>query len=426
VTAAAPARQQTATTRETHRLLRDAQITALGILAASVVEDLRAPLAAIAIGLKEQDRLVAELKAAEAARVEVAQLAELTAEAHAAVRRARDVTARLVAAVEQTPWVPIDVANVARDALDVVRQAFDERGVALEASVDKGCGVRGRPDELTHLVAAMLDNALDAADGAADAGGGRRVRLTVRDETVRVVVAVEDSGAGVPADLRGKIFDPFFSTKTGRIGIGLTMCRQTVLAHKGHLELTRSVDLGGACFRVVLPSAHQDGRASLERQLTTPPLGLPALGRPRVVWIDDEEMFLSSMRRGLPEWDLRTGTTAADGERLVLELSPMVVFCDLGLPDRGGHELHASIATKDPELARRFVFVTGGVITPEIADYLIASGCLTLLKPVRLEEIRALVDGRVADAAPLSARTLREQPSVPPPHKRRTAPPEGG
>src|SRR6185436_10971608 len=105
---------------------------------------------------------------------------------------------------------------------------------------------------------------------------------------------------------------------------------------------------------------------------------------PRILWVDDDEIFLKSVKRALTEHDIVVARTASEAEARLTESSvpPMLVFCDLMLPDRSGHELHYDIAQADAELARRFVFVTGGVITPEVADYLIASGCPTLLKPL--------------------------------------------
>jgi DNA-binding NarL/FixJ family response regulator len=112
-------------------------------------------------------------------------------------------------------------------------------------------------------------------------------------------------------------------------------------------------------------------------------------------------------------------TTADEADAALAAMGsslPARIFCDIGLPGRSGSELHESFVKSRPELAKLFVFVTGGVITPEVADYVIASGCPTLLKPVGREEIMTTLERRSAtpDESQASAPTLRESPTVPP------------
>jgi CheY-like chemotaxis protein len=247
-----------------------------------------------------------------------------------------------------------------------------------------------------------------------------------------VVIAVEDSGPGVAANLRARIFDPFFTTKPDAIGIGLTLARQAVVAHAGHIELTGS-SFGGTLFRVVLPAAEAVPREASTHPPRTPlavavaqaagPSTAAPAARARILWIDDDEVFLRGVKRMLGDWDIHTAFTAKEAEELLArESGAALVFCDVGLPDGSGHLVHARLRETDEGLASRFVFVTGGVITPEVADYLIASGCPTLLKPVRAEEIRALLEGSEDDDAPTSARTLRDAGSGPPPGPTPNAP----
>src|SRR5262249_46481812 len=105
---------------------------------------------------------------------------------------------------------------------------------------------------------------------------------------------------------------------------------------------------------------------------------------------------------------------------------PKKIFCDIGMPDQSGVELHAAIIKRFPNFARLFVFVTGGVITPEVADYVITSGCPTPLKPVGREEIAPVI--QKSDVQPgeqgAGARRRREAPTVPPKRRDDTMPPE--
>jgi two-component system sensor histidine kinase DctS len=64
---------------------------------------------------------------------------------------------------------------------------------------------------------------------------------------------VADNGPGVPDDQREHIFNAFFSTKDGGMGMGLAICRSIVEAHHGRIGLSRDPELGGARFAVCLP-----------------------------------------------------------------------------------------------------------------------------------------------------------------------------
>jgi two-component system, LuxR family, sensor histidine kinase DctS len=71
----------------------------------------------------------------------------------------------------------------------------------------------------------------------------------------RAVLSVSDSGAGVHEEDRAHVFDAFYSTKEGGMGMGLAICRSIVEAHHGTIAVDQDPDLGGARFAVELPLA---------------------------------------------------------------------------------------------------------------------------------------------------------------------------
>ncbi len=85
-----------------------------------------------------------------------------------------------------------------------------------------------------------------------------RVRLAVRAEDGGVAITVVDNGPGLAPAEAEAAFTPFFTTKPGGSGIGLSLARQIALAHGGRLE-HRPAPRGGAMFRLLLPA--DDGRA---------------------------------------------------------------------------------------------------------------------------------------------------------------------
>ncbi|MCK5942401.1 MAG: ATP-binding protein, partial [Planctomycetes bacterium] len=86
------------------------------------------------------------------------------------------------------------------------------------------------------------------------APGPVAVQLTSRTDGERVLVTVADDGPGVPDDVRDKLFDPYFTTKTSGTGLGLAICRRLVEAHGGQIRLVAS-EAGRTTFEIALPTA---------------------------------------------------------------------------------------------------------------------------------------------------------------------------
>ncbi|MEP7125510.1 MAG: response regulator, partial [Byssovorax sp.] len=108
-------------------------------------------------------------------------------------------------------------------------------------------------------------------------------------------------------------------------------------------------------------------------------------------WIDADDLFLEIMVQSLQEFEVRVARTAAQAmQMLAYGSEPALILCNVRLPDRPGHALHSEIATRSARLGRRFVFIADGVLTPEIASYLIRSRCPTLMRPIDLDQIRGL------------------------------------
>ena len=127
-------------------------------------------------------------------------------------------------------------------------QRPDERALsAMTVNVDA--------DLMTQVFVGLVANAI-----AAVAPGGE-VRLEVHPNGRQIELAVADSGPGVPAELRGRVFEPFFTTREEGIGLGLAIARQIVEAHGGTIELGESGS-GGARFAVILPAASIDSTAA--------------------------------------------------------------------------------------------------------------------------------------------------------------------
>jgi CheY-like chemotaxis protein len=135
--------------------------------------------------------------------------------------------------------------------------------------------------------------------------------------------------------------------------------------------------------------------------------------RKQVLVVDDDPVFSRTVRRSLKLHDVRTCSAASEAQALLLDggYTPDLVLCDVFLPGANGNVLHSRVARQRPEIARRFVFVTGGALGKEEAAYLRASGLSTLFKPVELKSLLELLDDpNPSDTPPNTVKTLLQEP----------------
>jgi signal transduction histidine kinase len=85
--------------------------------------------------------------------------------------------------------------------------------------------------------------------------GAKKLEIISSTEGERVIVKISDSGPGVPLHLRDKIFDPFYTTKNGSTGIGLSLSQRFVSDHGGLLKASQGKSLGGGRFTMEIPIA---------------------------------------------------------------------------------------------------------------------------------------------------------------------------
>jgi signal transduction histidine kinase len=103
------------------------------------------------------------------------------------------------------------------------------------------------------LIEAMALNILNnAAEAMKQMETGKKIVVTSSVEGESVVLTISDSGPGIAPDVKNKIFDPYFTTKSDGTGIGLSLSHRIVTDHGGTLTVTDS-HLGGAEFRIKIP-----------------------------------------------------------------------------------------------------------------------------------------------------------------------------
>ena len=245
-------RQARRTRRRAEEWVRVGQVTrlnAMGELAAGVAHELNQPLTAVMANAQAARRMLddepPELDAARKA------MAQATAQA----RRAADVVARLRRLVEAPhtaqPARAVQLDRLARRVLDLFEPQL--HGLDADAAVEgPALWVEADPVALEQVVHNLVANALHALETVPQRQ--RRLRLHLAVEQAMGVLTVRDSGPGVPPDALPRLFEPFFTTRSGGLGLGLSLCETLVGAMHGTLSV-RNVEPQGAEFRLALPLA---------------------------------------------------------------------------------------------------------------------------------------------------------------------------
>jgi signal transduction histidine kinase len=152
------------------------------------------------------------------------------------------------------------VLNLAvEDVLAILRAESRRRETPVDAELTAdGTEVMGDPVQIQQVIINLMLNAFDAcADMPAEQ---RRVRIATAATRAGVELTVADNGRGIAADVLPRLFDPFFSTKGGGMGLGLSIARSIVEAHGG--TIAAASEGQGAKFRVVLPAAPRESAAA--------------------------------------------------------------------------------------------------------------------------------------------------------------------
>ncbi len=156
---------------------------------------------------------------------------------------------------------PTEVARIVEDAIGFADIEAAKKGIAIHTDVEPGLPpLDVDPILIEQLLLNLLKNAVDAMDQAAV----RRIDLAVKRQDEMAEFSVIDRGSGVSELQRPNLFQPFFSTKSEGMGMGLNICRSIVEFHHGRLHVERNPD-GGATFVFTLPLAvSSEAREDLE------------------------------------------------------------------------------------------------------------------------------------------------------------------
>ena len=299
----------------------------------------------------------------------------------------------------------LDIARITRGKIELKRENVDlkviaQMAVETSAALIESHGHRldvDLPEERLPLEAdvtrmvQVLSNLLNNAAKYTPAGG--RVALSAWREDGHAVVAVSDSGIGIPPDAIGSVFEMFTQVRgsldraQGGLGIGLSLVRRLVELHGGRVAAFSAGRGHGSTFTVRLPlqpgSPHARPRAAGEDAHARPPAPL------RVLVVDDNADAADSLVALLDALG-HTTSVARDGPeglRLALEAQPDLVLLDIGLPGMSGYEVARAIRRNQGVRQIVLIALTGWGAQSDQQQSHEAGFDQHLTKPVSLEAL---------------------------------------
>jgi PAS domain S-box-containing protein len=229
------------------------RVTTLGELAASIAHEINQPLAAIVANADACrswfDREPPDL---DAARRSMEWIVDDSNRASEVIRQVRALAKKT-----DSERVPLDVNDVVRDVVALVQRELVANQVSLRVDLAPALPiVLGDRVQLQQVIINLVMNGIEAMQSVTDRPRELKIR-SGQDDMRRVFLAVTDCGVGITPEDADRMFSPFYTTKSGGMGMGLSICRSIVEAHEGRLSVSRN-EGSGATFQFALP-LHQEG-----------------------------------------------------------------------------------------------------------------------------------------------------------------------
>ena len=229
------------------------RVTALGELAASIAHEVNQPLAAVVANAAAAQRwLNRDTPDLQEARNALLSIVNDGNRAGEVIQRVRGLVSK-----NTDPKVPLDINEIVNEVIALLHRELFSQRISLRTELAPALGpVLGDRIQLQQVILNLIINGIEAMQPVT----GRPRELVIRtqqEDTHQILVAVTDCGVGLATENANRVFDAFFSTKSGGMGMGLSICRSIVESHGGQLSACGNGGLG-ATFQFSLPMHRED------------------------------------------------------------------------------------------------------------------------------------------------------------------------
>ena len=225
------------------------KMASLGRIASGMAHEIRNPLSGINIYLSNLEKIVDREDNNDKAK-------EIIGELQSASNRIESVIKRVVdfSRPSEPKLLLININEPIQSAVNFSLAALRKSGIIVSTVLaDDLPLLDADPHLIEQVILNLITNAKEAMKNMAD---DKVIRVMSSGQHDRIIITISDTGPGVPSRMRNKVFDPFYTTKSGNTGIGLSLCKRIVADHGGTLVVD-SNEWGGAAFRIELPVARE-------------------------------------------------------------------------------------------------------------------------------------------------------------------------
>ncbi|MFC1834562.1 PAS domain S-box protein [Thermodesulfobacteriota bacterium] len=284
-----------------------------------------------------------------------------------------------------------DLSELVRDASEMtkpfceVSPGTETPPIGIHLTLEDGCMIEGKQNELFEVVVNLIKNALEALPQ----GGHVKIASSVKQD--RIILTVQDTGIGLDGEGLKRAFDPFWTTKgVNGTGLGLAVSYSIVSRHGGAISLESSKGHGTIC-KVELPLA-------LRRPVPAAVSSKAPDSAYSILLIDDVEPVVAMLHEGLTQLghNVFTALSGSSGLEVLQREEVDVVICDLAMPGMSGWQVgeHIKKACDEKGCPKTpFFLLTGWSGQADEKQRMAGSGVDAIVqKPVDLFSLMAVVD----------------------------------
>lgn len=290
----------------------------------------------------------------------------------------------------------IDLVETIRRSVEDYTRPIREKRLALELDLPSiPVPVDGDSVRLCQVIGNLLNNAIKFT------GVDGRISLSLSVDhalPAEAVLRIADDGIGMPAELIGRLFQPFsqgvmnLDRGPGGLGLGLALVKSLIEMHGGQVSATSAGRGSGSCFEVRLPLA---APMPASRRNDKPRLPDPVVTRPRRILVIDDNKDAANMLSSVLALDgheVRVVYSGMDGLIEARSFHPDLVLCDIGLPGLDGYQV-AGRFRADPGLSGIHLVALTGYAMPEDKQRAKAAGFdRHEAKPLTRERLRDVLN----------------------------------
>jgi CheY-like chemotaxis protein len=245
------------------------------------------------------------------------------------------------------------------------------RDIEIKSNIAPNLWVKANRQKLLQVILNLLSNALKYGPVSSS------IELNAYRKQDHIVIEVQDSGPGIPAQLRERLFTPFErlgaeNTKIEGTGLGLALSKQIMLAMHGSIDVAKDKSL----FWIEIPVTSASHTSGILNHDTDNKPSIKLSSNSSILYVEDNvsnRALVEAIIQRQQDLRIHTVATVKDAKRFLKDMMPSLILIDLNLPDGSGEDLVSHVKSK-PELHHIPMMILSADALPETMERLKSAG----------------------------------------------------